>query len=194
MKKKIILASTSTYRAALLQRLGLAFECVRPETDETALRGENPAATALRLSIAKAQNVAARFPDVLVIGADQVADHAGTAIGKPGTRDAARAQLRMMRGQTLIFHSGLALVNAADARVQSTVVDTTVRYRTYSDTEIENYLDRENAFDCAGSAKSEGLGIALVAAMQSDDPSALIGLPLIALIDMLHNDKIDVLQ
>ena len=194
LKRKIILASTSAYRAALLQRLGLAFECVHPETDETARPGEKPGGTALRLSVAKAENVATRFPEALVIGADQVANHAGNAIGKPGTRDAARAQLQMMRGQTLTFHSGLALVNAATGRVQSAVIDTTVRYRSYADAEIENYLERENALDCAGSARSEGLGIALVAAMQSDDPSALIGLPLIALTDMLLNEQVNVLR
>ena len=193
LKTKIILASTSRYRAELLQRLGFPFATASPETDESPLSAEKPAATALRLSIAKAQNVARRCPDALIIGADQVADHAGNPIGKPGSVERAREQLQAMRGQTLVFHSGLALVNSASGRVQSQVVSTTVRYRDYSDKEIEQYLAREDALDCAGSAKSEGLGIALVASMQSDDPTALIGLSLIAVVAMLRNENYPVL-
>lgn len=177
----------------MLGRLGLAFETARPGTDETALPQEKPAETALRLSVAKASALAARFTDALIIGADQVADLNGTHIGKPGTRDGALAQLRSMRGQTLVFHSGLALLNTATGRIQSRTVPTTVRYRDFSDAEIENYLDREDALDCAGSAKSEGLGIALTSAIQSDDPTALIGLSLIALADMLRQEGVMVL-
>ena len=128
-----------------------------------------------------------------MIGADQVADQNGIGIGKPGTRQKAFKQLQHMRGQTLIFHSGIALLNTITGHVQSRIVATTVRFRDFSPQEIENYLDRENALDCAGSAKSEGLGIALMASMQSDDPTALIGLPLIALTDMLRAEGIAVL-
>jgi septum formation protein len=193
LKKKIILGSTSRYRAELLGRLGLDFASVSPETDETPLAGELPAATALRLAIAKARSLRERFQNALIIGADQVADVNGTAIGKPGTRENAIEQLRQMRGQKLIFHSGLALLNTATGQIHSRIVATTVRFREYSNEEIENYLDRENALDCAGSAKSEGLGIALIVSMQSDDPTALVGLPLIALIEMLRVEGVSVL-
>lgn len=193
LKKKLVLGSTSRYRAQLLTRLGLDFESVSPDTDESALEGEVPATTALRLAIAKARSLQTRFQDALVIGADQVADHNGTAIGKPGTREAARAQLQQMCGQTLVFHSGIALLNTATGNIQSTIIATSVRFRTYSPLEIDNYVEREPALDCAGSAKSEGLGIALIASMQSDDPTALIGLPLIALIDMLRAEGVSVL-
>ena len=194
MKKKIVLGSTSRYRAELFDRLGLDFITSSPEAIETPLAGELPAATALRLAIAKAQSLRHRFQNALVIGADQVADQNGIAIGKPGTRDKAIKQLRQMRGQTLIFHSGLALLDTDSGRIQSRIVATTVRFREYSNEEIENYLDRENALDCAGSAKSEGLGIALIASMQSDDPTALVGLPLIALADMLLAEGVSVLS
>lgn len=193
LKKKIVLASTSAYRAALLHRLGLDFTVARPDADETALPGEAPADTAQRLALTKAQSLATTFPDALIIGADQVADQAGVAIGKPGTRDNARMQLLQMRSQTVIFHSGLALLNTGNGTYQRRVIATSVRYREYSMSEIENYLDREHALDCAGSAKAEGLGIALIASMQSDDPSALIGLPLVALIDMLALEGVSVL-
>ena len=147
----------------------------------------------MRLAIAKAQSLKKRFQDALVIGADQVADQNGIAVGKPGTRKRSFEQLQQMRGQILVFHSAIALLNTATDRIQSRIVATTVRFRELSNQEIENYLDRENALDCAGSAKSEGLGIALMTSMQSDDPTALIGLPLIALIDMLHAEGISVL-
>ena len=164
-----------------------------PDASELPLEGELPAATALRLAIAKARSLQNKFPNSLLIGADQVADLNGIAIGKPGTREMAIKQLQQMRGQTLLFHSGLALLDTASGRIQSSIVATTVRFREYSPQEIENYLNRENALDCAGSAKSEGLGIALIASMQSDDPTALIGLPLIALIDMLQVEGVSVL-
>ncbi len=160
---------------------------------EVPLEGELPAATALRLAIAKARSLKHKFPNALVIGADQVADLAGVAIGKPGTRPQSVKQLQQMRGQTLLFHSGIALLDVASGRIQSRIVATTVRFREFSQREIENYLNRENALDCAGSAKSEGLGVALIASMQSEDPTALIGLPLIALIDMLQVEGVSVL-
>ena len=194
LKKKIVLGSTSSYRAQLLARLGLTFVSASPAIDETALPGENPAATALRLAIGKAQSLQPIFEDALVIGADQVADLGGKAIGKPLTRNAATDQLLQMCGNTLQFHSGIALLNTLTGRIQSRNVTTTVRYRKYSPREIENYLDREDALDCAGSAKAEGLGISLIASMQSDDPSAIIGLPLIALVDMLQAEGVLVLE
>ena len=194
LKKKIVLGSTSIYRAQLLGRLGLEFVLASPETSEVPLDGELPVETALRLAIAKAQSLAPAYPNSLVIGGDQVADLKGLPIGKPGSRESAIKQLERMCGQTLLFHTGIALLNTASANVQSRMVTTTVRFRKFSGQDIENYLDREHALDCAGSAKSEGLGIALIASMQSDDPTALIGLPLIALIDMLQKEGISVLS
>lgn len=133
------------------------------------------------------------MPNCLIIGSDQVADLMGVHIGKPGTTAAAREQLRAMRGHELVFHSGLAVINSDTGAVQSRIVPTTVRFRDFADAEMEHYLEREDALDCAGSAKSEGLGIALIASMQSDDPTALIGLPLIALTEMLRNEGFGVL-
>ena len=194
MKKKLVLGSTSSYRTQLLARLGLPFVCASPATDEAALPGEMPAATALRLAINKAQSLQSTFENALVIGADQVADLGGIAIGKPFTRSVAIDQLQQMRGNTLYFHSGIALLNTLTGRIQSRNVTTTVRYREYSRQEIDNYLDREHALDCAGSAKAEGLGISMIASMQSDDPTAIIGLPLIALVDMLQAEGVKVLE
>ena len=194
LKKKIILGSTSLYRAQLFDRLGLDYVSVSPDANEAPLHGELPAATALRLAMAKAQSLQHKFQNALVISADQVADLDGTAIGKPGSRKRAIMQLRQMSGQTLVFHSGLALLNTATGNLQRTIVATTVRFRELSNLDIENYLDRERALDCAGSAKSEGLGIALLASMQSDDPTALVGLPLIALINMLQVEGVSVLS
>ena len=193
LKKKLILASTSRYRAELLQRLKIPFTTCKPDADESPLPRETPPRTALRLSLAKATSVAANHPGALIIGSDQVAELDGYPIGKPGTRDAARRQLQSMRTKRLVFHSGIALVNAHTGCAQSTIVATTVRFRNCSDAEIEHYLDHEDAFDCAGSAKSEGLGIALIESMQSDDPTALVGLPLIALCSMLREEGFDVL-
>lgn len=191
MKKKIILASTSPYRAALLRRLGLAFELAKPGIDEAARSGESPEATALRLACEKAGSI--RATGALVIGSDQVAELKGSPIGKPGTRDRARDQLIAMRGGELVFHTGLALYNVDSGQCRSLVVPTTVVMRDYTDAEIDHYLDNEDALDCAGSAKSEGLGVALMSAMRSDDPTALIGLPLIALCRMLRQEGIEVL-
>ena len=185
-KRKIILASTSPYRADALRRLRLAFDISPSGVDESALAGERPEQLAIRLSVAKAKAVASRHPDALIIGSDQVADLEGEAIGKPGHRAGAISQLQKLSGRTLVFHSGLALLDAGTSRVESLSVPTTVIFRTLTLAEIESYVDREPAFDCAGSAKSEGLGIALLEAMRGDDPTALIGLPLIALSRMLR--------
>lgn len=193
MKKKIVLASTSRYRAELLQRLRFPFEVAKPNADESPLNREKPAHTAERLSLAKARSVVAAYPGSLIIGSDQVAELNGLPIGKPGNLGRARLQLRAMRGQTLVFHTGIALLNVDSGSMQSATIPTIVRFRDYSDAEIEIYLEREDALDCAGSAKSEGLGIALIAAMESEDPTALVGLPLIALATMLNNEGFGVL-
>ncbi len=189
----LILASTSRYRAELLARLQLRFEVVAPAVDETPLAGEAPGSTARRLAEAKARAVGTRFPEALVIGSDQVADLDGAAIGKPLTRANAVAQLRAASGRRLVFHTALALFNSGTGNLQARVVPTTVTFRTLSDREIESYLDKEPAFDCAGSAKSEGLGIALIAALDGSDPNALVGLPLIALVDMLRLEGVALL-
>lgn len=190
MPQPLILASTSPYRRELLARLKLPFEVVSPETDETPLPDEPPAATAERLSLAKAQAVAARLPNALVIGSDQVAFCGRRRYGKPGTREAARQQLRELSGQTVVFHTGVCLLNAHSGRHHLRGIPTEVRFRELSDDEIERYLDREDALNCAGSARSEGLGIALLEWQRSDDPTALIGLPLIALAEMLRAEGI----
>jgi septum formation protein len=195
MPKPLVLASGSRYRAALLDRLNLRYTTVSPGTPESAAAGESCRELAARLSADKARDGAKVFAqtEALVIGSDQVAELSGVALGKPGTRENARQQLRAMRGQTIVFHTGVALLDIASGRVQIDVVPTTVTMREYSDAAIEYYLDHEDALDCAGSAKSEGLGAALIKSMQSDDPTALVGLPLLRLIDMLHNEGVEVL-
>lgn len=193
MSTKIVLASTSPYRRELLSRLGLPFEVANPQTDETPLPGEMPEATALRLSEAKARAVAKGFPDALIIGSDQVAVMDGRVFGKPGDHARAVEQLRSLRGRTVNFYTGLCLFAAATGRVQVRGVPTLVAFRDLTDAEIENYLRREQPYNCAGAAKSEGLGIALLASMRGDDPNALVGLPLIALCDMLRAEGIDIL-
>lgn len=180
----LVLASGSRYRAELLSRLGLPFQTWAPDVDESARAGETCAATASRLARAKAQAARERFPDAWIIGSDQVADLEGRPIGKPGHRDGARAQLRAMRGRTVIFQTALCLL--AGGQVREALVPTQVVFRDLADEEIERYLDREPAFDCAGSAKSEGLGIALLERLTGDDPTALVGLPLVALSAMLR--------
>jgi len=187
---RLILASTSTFRRELLERLQLPFEAVAPEADETALPGETPAITAERLALAKAQAVAARYSDALIIGSDQVAYCGGQTFGKPGSRENAIIQLQSMRGKEVIFHTGLCLLNAATGRKQVSGEPTVVRFRALTDGEIERYLDREDALNCAGSAKSEGLGISLLEYMHGDDPNSLVGLPLIALCKMLRAEGI----
>lgn len=176
---RLILGSTSRYRRELLQRLGLPFEAVAPDVDETPRPQEAPAVLAQRLALAKAQEVAARHPDALVIGSDQVADLAGQPLGKPGSHARAVAQLRQMRGQTVVFHTAVALVWQARGLVLQDIAQVRTRFRALDDAEIERYLLAEQPYDCAGSAKSEGLGISLLEAIDNDDPTALIGLPLI---------------
>jgi septum formation protein len=182
----LILGSTSPYRKALLQRLGLSFETVNPGVDETPVAGEKPADLARRLARAKAQAVAARHPEAVVIGSDQVADLHGSALGKPGTHDRATAQLRQMSGQTAVFHTALCVTCLATGFEQVEVAAVRVVFRSLDDLEIERYLLAEQPYDCAGSAKSEGLGIALLERIDSDDPTALIGLPLMRTCKMLR--------
>ena len=186
MNKHVILASGSRYRAELLQRLGLPFETWAPDVDELPSPGESPRDTAIRLARAKAEAGSARFPDAWIIGSDQVAEDAGRPIGKPGTVEAARQQLRSMRGRVILFHTALCVCAPGGKRCRESLVDTQVIFRSLSDAEIERYLEREPALDCAGSAKSEGLGIALLDRLTGDDPTALVGLPLIALSAMLR--------
>lgn len=187
---RLVLASTSIYRRDLLARLQIPFETASPDVDEAALPGESPVATAQRLSLAKAKAVAQAFPDALIIGSDQVAYLGEQCFGKPYTRERAVEQLRTMRGRTVIFHTGLCLYNSASGRVQLAGVPTEVGFRQLSDEEIERYLDKEQPYHCAGSARSEGLGIALLDRMRGDDPNALIGLPLIALCAMLRAEGV----
>ncbi len=186
----LVLASTSRYRRELLARLVTRFATAAPETDESASAGEAPAALAQRLAAEKARAVAARHPGAVVIGSDQVAELDGMALGKPGDHDAARRQLRASSGRALLFHTAVHVV-AADGRDFSAIDLTRVRFRALADTEIECYLRREQAYDCAGSFKSEGLGIALFEAIDSGDPTALIGLPLIATARLLRLAGID---
>jgi septum formation protein len=191
--RAVVLGSTSPYRRELLSRLRLTFDVASPEVDETAAPGEAPATLAWRLALAKARAVAARFPDAAVIGSDQVADLDGQPLGKPGTHDKAVAQLRLMRGRTVIFHTAVAVVCRASGFEQIDVAAVRVRFRDYDDAEIEAYLRAEQPYDCAGSARSEGLGIALLEAIESDDPSALVGLPLIRTARMLRAAGVKIL-
>lgn len=187
---RLILASTSPYRRELLSRLQIPFEVVAPQVDEAPLTGESPVETAERLAEAKARAVAGDFPDGLIIGSDQVAHMGERRFGKPGTRENAVAQLRAMSGHSVVFHTGLCLLNAASGRVHLRGIPTEVRFRELSDAEIQRYLDREDSLNCAGSARSEGLGISLLEYMRGDDPNALVGLPLIALSDMLRAEGV----
>lgn len=193
MPQKLILASTSPYRRELLGRLGLPFEVADPQTDESALPDETPETLALRLSEAKAKAVAANFSDALIIGSDQVATVDGKIYGKPGNHQRAVEQLKALSGKTVNFFTGLCLYNARTGYADVRGIPTLVTFRELSASEIENYLQREPAYNCAGSAKSEGLGIALLSGMQGNDPNALVGLPLIALCDMLRRQGVSVL-
>jgi len=187
---KIILASTSAYRRMLLERLQLPFEVAHPEVDEASLPDEHPPATADRLAVEKARAVAARFPDALVIGSDQVAHMGDDTFGKPGTVERAIEQLRRMSGKTVIFHTALALLNTRTGNVRTEGVPTRVKFRVLSDDEIVRYVEKERPLDCAGSAKSEALGITLLDSLSGDDPTALVGLPLIALSRMLRAEGV----
>jgi len=188
----LVLASTSRYRRELLSRLHLPFSVAAPDVDEAPLSGENPEQTALRLAAAKAAAVAPAYPGALVIGSDQVAECEGVRLDKPGTHERAAAQLAMLSGRRAAFHTAVALLHADSGRVRTRLVSTVVSFRTLSTAQIESYLRREHPYDCAGSAKSEGLGIALIESMEATDPTALVGLPLIALVSMLHTEGVDV--
>jgi len=183
---RLVLASTSAYRRELLARLRLPFEVAAPDVDESELAGESPMVTAERLAEAKARAVATQFPDALIIGSDQVAYNAEGRFGKPGTRQNAISQLRAMSDKTITFHTALCLLNSRTGHFQLRGIPVEVGFRQLDDAEIERYLDQEDALNCAGSAKSEGLGISLMRYLRGDDPNALIGLPLIALCDMLR--------
>jgi septum formation protein len=192
--RTLVLASTSRYRRALLERLGLAFDVIAPDIDETPQPGEPPAATALRLAETKARAVATRRSHALVLGSDQVADLDGTPLGKPGDHERAAAQLRALSGRTVVFHTGVAACDAASGRCRSVLVDVASTFRVLTDGDIEAYLRRETPYDCAGAVRSEGLGIALFERIESGDPTALIGLPLIAVVDLLGAEGIKVLD
>jgi septum formation protein len=188
---RLVLASTSRYRRELLERLRLPFDIVAPRVDETPMPGETPAALAQRLALAKAQAVATAQPQAVVIGSDQVAELDGIPLGKPGNHERAGRQLRAMRGHTVHFHTAVAVVQASGAFVQQALVTVAVRFRALSDTDIERYLELEQPYDCAGSAKCETLGIVLADAIESDDPTALVGLPLIRTSAMLRAAGLD---
>lgn len=191
--RPLVLGSTSVYRKELLSRLGLSFEVVSPQVDETPLAGESPRDLALRLALAKARAVAHTHPEALVIGSDQVADLGGVPLGKPGTHERAVAQLTRMSGQTVVFQTAVAVVCQASGYAAVELAPVSVKFRQLSAQDIENYLQREQPYDCAGSAKSEGLGIALLERIDSDDPTALIGLPLIRTCHLLRSAGLDAL-
>lgn len=190
----LVLASTSRYRCELLSRLHLPFQVIAPNADESPLPGESPSQTALRLSVLKAQVAAGQFPDALIIGSDQVLMLDANQLGKPGTYERAFEQLKRMQGKAMVFHTALTLLNSKTGRTQTRDVPTVVHIRKLTDAQIAAYLKKEQPYDCAGSARSESLGIALMERMDSPDPTALIGLPLIALTEMLANEGIDVLS
>jgi septum formation protein len=193
MKQMLILASSSSYRRELLQKLQIPFSCISPKLDESALPDEKPHQTALRLAQEKAKKVAQEYPHALIIGCDQVATLDGETLGKPINHKNATKQLQMMRGKEVTFHSAICLFNAETNHIQSDVVPYLVKFRNLTDEEIERYLVKDQPYQCAGSAKSEGLGIALIERMIGEDPNALIGLPLIKLVSMLSNEKVSVL-
>ena len=185
--RPLVLASTSRYRRELLERFGLPFLTDKPDTDETPLARETPSATAGRLAVAKARAVAARHPDALIIGSDQVASVGDERFGKPGTVENAIAQLKAMRGRAIVFHTAVALLDAKTYEAAFEIVPTEVAFRDLSDDEIVRYVERELPLDCAGSAKSKALGITLLEHIRGDDPNALVGLPLIALARLLRH-------
>jgi septum formation protein len=191
--RRLILGSTSPYRRELLLRLRLPFDVVSPDVDETPLTGELPRALALRLALAKAQAVATLHPHAVVIGSDQVADLDGEPLGKPGSHARATEQLQRMRGKTVVFQTAVAVVCIDAGFAQVDLAEVNVRFRNLDDAEIERYLRAETPYDCAGSAKSEALGIALLESIDSDDPSALVGLPLIRTCRMLRAAGVRVL-
>ena len=184
--RQLVLSSTSRYRRELLERLGLSFETAPPECDEGALPGESASDTALRLSLLKARSVAARFIDALIIGSDQVASSDGQHLGKPGNHANAVRQLRALSGKAADFHTAVSLLDTRTTDIQSRIVPCRVFFRNLDEKRIEAYLRREQPYDCAASAKAEGLGIALIERIETEDPTSLIGLPLIALSEMLE--------
>jgi septum formation protein len=190
-QRKLVLGSTSVYRRELMERLRLPFSVAAPHVDETPFPGEAPAALARRLALAKARAVADQHPDCIVIGSDQVADLHGQPLGKPGTHERAVAQLQAMRGQVVIFQTAVAVVCKATGFAQEDLAAVKVQFRSLTDAEIEHYLRAETPYDCAGSAKSEGLGISLLEAIDNDDPTALVGLPLIRTCRMLRAAGLD---
>lgn len=190
---QLVLASTSPYRRELLERLGIPFETASPNVDESIIDGETPENLVKRLAELKARAVSEAYPAALIIGSDQVAVLDNQILGKPGNHETAVQQLKNASGKKVLFLTGLSLLNSATGKVQTNVDIFSVEFRQLSDTQIENYLQREKPFDCAGSFKSEGLGISLFKKMQGDDPNTLIGLPLITLINMLSLEGVDVL-
>lgn len=190
---KLVLASSSPFRRELLERLRIPFEAIAPEIDETPLPGEAPDALVRRLAIAKARAIAGRRPDALVIGSDQVAVYDGRIVGKPHGHDKAVEQLRSASGKRVVLYTGLALVNARTGREQCEVIPFGVQFRELTDGQIESYLRKEQPYGCAGSVRSEGLGIALLERFEGDDPNALIGLPLIRLVRMLEDEDVQVI-
>ena len=193
-RRPLILGSTSRYRRELLERLRLPFEVRSPDVDESPRPGEAPSALAARLALAKARAIAAAHPNAVVIGSDQVAELDGKPIGKPGTHERAVAQLRLMRDRSVVFHTAVAVVCEESGFAGNALAPVTVRFRNLSDAEIEHYLRAEQPYDCAGSAKCETLGIALLDAIESDDPTALVGLPLIRTCALLRQAGIDPLM
>lgn len=193
MTPSLILASSSIYRRELLARLQIPFNCISPDVDESILANELPQETALRLAQVKAKKVGLSNPNALIIGCDQVATLGNVQLGKPMNHVNATQQLRMMRGREVTFHSALCLFNPVTLKMQAEVVPYFVQFRDLSDAQIESYLIKEQPYHCAGSAKSEGLGIAIIEKMTGEDPNALIGLPLIKLVSMLKNENISVI-
>lgn len=191
--RQLVLASTSRYRKALLERLGLPFEIATPQADEQASAGETPAHTAARLALLKAKSLEQRFPDALIVGSDQVASCEGERLGKPGGHAAAVRQLRLLGGKAAEFHTAVVLLDCKSGETQTRVVPCRVVFRALDDERIETYLRREQPYDCAGSARVEGLGIVLIARIDTEDPTSLIGLPLIALSEMLEHAGLRVL-
>lgn len=189
-KQRIILASSSPYRRMLLQRLAIEFDCEAPDVDESPEVGESPETYVQRVSVMKARVVANLHQNSIVIGSDQTLLYKQDVIGKPGNHEQAKKQLAMLSGQKVTFYTGLSVINSTTNRVQSDCIGFTVYFRELNNQEIENYLDKEKPYDCAGSFKSESLGISLVSKMQGDDPTALIGLPLIRLCEMLRTEGI----
>ena len=188
----LVLASSSPYRRELLARLRMSFEVMSPDVDESPLTNEAPQETALRLAQLKARAVAEQFPDALIIGSDQVALLGDEQIGKPHTFENAKKQLQASSGRSMVFHTALCLYNSRSGNMQARVVPITIQFRKLSDEVIERYLHAEQPYNCAGSAKSEGLGITLIQRFEGEDPNALVGLPLIALVDMLQQEGVQV--